>query len=303
MKRIRILFLFSVSFLLSAPAQVAVNDSMYLFLDSLFMELPEVMIKGERPVVKSEDGKLVYDLPRLVEKLPVDNAYDAIKELPGVIRMDDRLTLGGSAVNIVMNGKVSTLTESQLAEVLKSIPVGNIEKAEVMYAAPARYQVRGPMINLVLRLVGGDVPKIRGELYTAWLQHYYEQLTERASLLYSSSKFSADLLYAYNHGRNYTRIDKEALHTVNGTVYPMNLSDVSRSRQNRHNARLGMDYHFTKDDVLSVVYTARFNNSHGRGRTTGTQDSRTWSGGDHQLHNLKLDYRASFGLSAACFQL
>ena len=55
------------------------------YIDSLFRELPEVMITGERPVVKAEQGKLVYDVPRLVSNLPVDNAYDAVKNLPGVV--------------------------------------------------------------------------------------------------------------------------------------------------------------------------------------------------------------------------
>ena len=297
MKRISILFFISLSLILPVSAQIQVNDTMYLFLDSLFMELPEVMIKGERPIVKSEEGKLVYDLPRLVEKMPVDNAYDAIKELPGVID-NGGLQLGGSSVNLVIDGKVSTLSEEQLIDLLKTIPVGNIEKAEVMYSAPARYQVRGPMINLVLKSGGTEKPTLQGELYTAWQQYYYEQLTERASLLYSSSKFSADLLYSYNHGRNYNRIDKEALHTVNGTVYPMDLSDVSCSRRNNHNVRLGMDYRFTKNDVLSFVYTTQIRNGHNRGMTTGTENSRSRTEGDNQLHNVKMDYRASFGLSA-----
>ena len=68
------------------------------YIDSLFRELPEVMITGERPVVKAEQGKLVYDVPRLVSNLPVDNAYDAVKNLPGVVAMNDGMTLGGSDV-------------------------------------------------------------------------------------------------------------------------------------------------------------------------------------------------------------
>ena len=55
-------------------------------LDSLYQTLPEVMITGERPIVKAAQGKLVYDLPRLIRNLPVDNAYDAVKELPGSSR-------------------------------------------------------------------------------------------------------------------------------------------------------------------------------------------------------------------------
>ena len=41
-------------------------------LDSLYQSLPEVMITGQRPIVKAEQGKLVYDLPRLIGNLPVD---------------------------------------------------------------------------------------------------------------------------------------------------------------------------------------------------------------------------------------
>ena len=111
------------------------------YIDSLFRELPEVMITGERPVVKAEQGKLVYDVPRLVSNLPVDNAYDAVKNLPGVVAMNDGMTLGGQPVTVVINGKVSTLSVEQLNDLLKSMPVSRIEKAEVMYSAPARYQV------------------------------------------------------------------------------------------------------------------------------------------------------------------
>ena len=122
------------------------------YIDSLYRELPEVMITGERPVVKAEQGKLVYDVPRLVSSLPVDNAYDAVKNLPGVVSMNDALMLGGQPVTVVINGKVSTLSVEQLSNLLKSMPVSRIEKAEVMYSAPARYQVRGPMINYTTNL-------------------------------------------------------------------------------------------------------------------------------------------------------
>lgn len=57
--------------------------------------------------------------------------------------MNDNLTLGGKSVTVVLDGKVTTMTQEQLNTLLKSIPAGRIEKAEVMYSAPARYQVRG----------------------------------------------------------------------------------------------------------------------------------------------------------------
>ena len=49
-------------------------------LDSLYRSLPEVMVVGERPVVKAMQGKLVYDLPRLLKNVAVDNAYDGFSQ-------------------------------------------------------------------------------------------------------------------------------------------------------------------------------------------------------------------------------
>lgn len=105
-------------------------------LDSLYQTLPEVMITGERPIVKAAQGKLVYDLPRLIQNLPVDNAYDAVKELPGVIEMNGGLQLAGQGVTVILDGKVTTLSTEQLYSLLRSIPASRIEKAEVMYNAP-----------------------------------------------------------------------------------------------------------------------------------------------------------------------
>ena len=73
-------------------------------MDSLYRSLPEVMVVGERPVVKALAGKLQYDLPRLIEGKPVDNIYDALKELPGVAEMNGGLTLGARGVTVVLDG-------------------------------------------------------------------------------------------------------------------------------------------------------------------------------------------------------
>lgn len=278
------------------PADSVQNTT---YIDSLFRELPEVMITGERPIVKAEQGKLVYDLPRLVTNLPVDNAYDALKNLPGVVDMNGGLMLAGQGVTVVINGKVTTLSASQLNDLLKSIPVSRIEKAEVMYAAPARYQVRGPMINLILTSGTGQSPSLQGELYTAYNQKHYESLAERGSLLYSGRKFSTDFLYSYSHNHDWMGTDKEAIHTLaDGSVHPMNMYDVTTSRRNKHQIRFGMDYTFAKDHLLSMVYTTAFTNSNNDAIVTGAQNSTTNSHGESQLHNAKLDYKTPFGLKA-----
>ena len=62
MKRLYIFF-FIVE-ILTMPVQAQQTnleaDTTGLFLDSVLHELPEIMVKGERPMVKATQGKLVY---------------------------------------------------------------------------------------------------------------------------------------------------------------------------------------------------------------------------------------------------
>lgn len=268
-------------------------------LDSMFRELPEVMVVGERPVVKVTQGKLVYDMPRLLDNRAVDNAYDAVKELPGVMEMNDNITLGGQNVTVVLDGKVSTMTTTQLTALLKSIPAGRIEKAEVMYSAPARYQVRGAMINICLKHKDGEKPSLQGELFADYKQKYYEGVTGRASLLYSGHRFSSDFLYSYGQGRNYFRTNKEAMHSLaDGTVVPMNTDEWQRSRSNTHSIRYGLDWNLSKESKLSLIYDGRFMDGRNRSTVEGSQNSETHTDRNDQLHSGRLDYTAPFGLKA-----
>ncbi|MEB3376230.1 hypothetical protein SFC43_34960 [Bacteroides sp. CR5/BHMF/2] len=43
------------------------------------------------------------------------------------------------------------MTNEQLMNLLKNTPVSNVKKAEVMYNAPAKYRVRGAVINIELK--------------------------------------------------------------------------------------------------------------------------------------------------------
>lgn len=278
-------------------AQTQVKDSLEVYTDSLLRELPELLVTGEHPIVKARQGKLIYDLPRLIADKPVSNVYEAIRELPAVVEMADGLTLGGQPLNVVIDGKVTTMSAAQLTTLLKTIPASRIENAEVMYAAPARYQVRGAMVNIVLKPSTGTSPKWQGELMGSLQQKHYAETEGRANLLYTSSRFSADLLYSHSGGKSYGQDEKEAVHTLaDGSVHPMNTWGRSVSHSDKDNARLGLDYHPAKNHSLSLVYTAQWSHGGGNHWVDGAEQSHTRSLGSTQLHNIQLNYTAPFGL-------
>lgn len=123
-----------------------------LTMETMMHNIPEVMVKGSRPIVKAERGMLSYNMPLLMKQLPADNAYEALTRIPGVSDATGSISFSGNEVTLIINGQATTLTQEQLAERLKAMPAAQLAKAEVMLSAPARYHVRGMAINIVTKM-------------------------------------------------------------------------------------------------------------------------------------------------------
>ena len=277
----------------------AVAQSQDEKLDSLYYSLPEAMVTGEKPVVKADKGKLIYDLPHIIKDLPVDNVYDAINELPGVTERDGSFTLAGRGVKVVIDGKVTNMSSEQLNTLLKSIPASSIANAEVMYSAPARYQVRGAMINITLKKADDSIAPVVGEVGGKWQYDNRHAFQERASLIVNKGKFSGDILYSHTHGKSFSETGSEAHHSLNdGTVHEIIDASTSESQSHRHNWRVGADYNFGQKHSLSGVYTGSYAKGTGVYTTTGFHNAVNNALSVNQMHNGRIDYNTPFGLSA-----
>ena len=209
-------------------AQGKVNTSDSLSIDSLYRELPELVVKGERPTVKLERGKLVYNMQLLLEKLPADNAYDAITNIPGISAADGSLSLVGANVTLIIDGKASTLSQAQAIAKLKNMPASRLSKAEVMLSAPAQYHVRGAAINIITNDYGGQ-HHTSGQLQATLNKSKYARAYGQGNLLYANGRFTLDLNYTFTGGKGYAEAEHYAQHPLNGTrvVYSDKTSTTS----------------------------------------------------------------------------
>lgn len=92
-----------------------------------------------------------YDVPQLMKDKAVSNAFEVVKQIPGVISTDDAVQLlGAGSPSIVINGQLTTMSVDQLVGLLKTIPASRVCNVEIMYNAPAKYNIKGAMINVVL---------------------------------------------------------------------------------------------------------------------------------------------------------
>lgn len=266
-----------------------------LTLDILYQNLPEVMVKGERPIAKLERGKLSYNIPLLLQRLPADNAFEALANIPGVSQSGGTLSFGSQPVTLIINGKATTMNYEQAVERLKAMPADRLAKAEVMMAAPARYHVRGAAINVVTKDYQGK--QVSGQLQSSYQQDKYATGQLQGNLLFVNNKLTLDATYTYVNGSGYSEAAHNVLHPLEDGCKPYADFTTNKTQGIKHNYRLGMDYKIADNHLLGLSYTGKWYSYDSKNHTTGNSVSRQVGDGHNYLHNVDLDYTLPFGLS------
>lgn len=277
------------------------KDAGIVVLKTKNYALSEVVIKGERPIVKVEGGKLSYDLSQLTENKLVNNAYESLQQLPGVQEINGSLSLAGAhGLSIILNGKPTTMSYEQIADLLRNTPSSRVEKAEVMYSAPPQYHVRGAAINLILKGYRDGEGGLQGEINAGYTNRYKNGGQGGVSLLYNTRKWNIDFLYNARYGNNRQTTEVYSRHTLKNKVHEITQTSTLDRRSLTHNVRIGGEYKFNEESNISLSYTGAFNpNTKNTAHSAGNfAISDNIKKGDDRMHNLALDYLTSNGIKA-----
>ena len=276
-------------------AQLA-NDNDSIDINKWYKNLPEVIVKAEKPIVKLEQGKMVYNMHNLLEKLPADNAYEALTRIPGVSDATGSISLLGNEVTLIINGQATTLTQEQLADRLKAMPAAQLAKAEVMLSAPARYHVRGMAINIVTKDNAGT-NQLSGQMVGGLQQSRYSTGFGNLYLSMQRGKFGLDAQYQYVNGNSYSESSRIANHPLGSKRVNYYDETWQKSFGITHDYRLGMNYAFSKNHRLDIAYTGNWEKASSNIQTTGLSVGRTHYDSHEYLHNVDLNYSLPFGLT------
>ena len=267
-----------------------------LTMESMMHNLPEVMVKGSRPIVKAERGMLSYNMPLLLKQLPADNAYEALTRIPGISDATGSISFSGNEVTLIVNGQATTLTQEQLAERLKAMPAAQLAKAEVMLSAPARYHVRGMAINIVTKDYAGT-NQLSGQIIGGFEQTKYAKGFGDLYLSLQRGKFGLDAQYKLVNGNSYGESSRIANHPLGNNRIHYNDETGQKSFGITHDYRLGMNYTFSKNNRLDVAYTGQWDKTNSNSRTTGSSISGMHRDSHEYLHNVDVNYALPFGLT------
>lgn len=271
--------------------------------DTTSIELPTFFVKGERPLVKVRAGKLEYDVPSLIKNKPVNNAYETLSEIPGVSVQNSIISIiGASNTNIIVNGRLSSMTLDQVISMLKSTSSSKVKKIEVMYSTPPQYGVRGASINLIIEEDKSLKDMLKGETSLTATQGYYFSPKGRLGLSYTKGRFSTDVSYSLDYNRSRSREIMEAFQTVHAKDYTIEQLNRSKTTDPSHNFRGVLEYDAPDSSLLTFTYTGTFDDVNSD-RTALTHmsvldniETNNQISGPTSLHSFRFDFTGHKGL-------
>lgn len=278
-----------------------------IYMGETSAQLGEVVVIGQKPLVKVEIDKLTYSIENDPEA-KTSNTLDMLRKVPMItVDSQDNIQLKGSSdFKIYMNGKPSDFLTDNPSDVLKSMPADAIKNIEVITDPGAKYDAEGVggIINII-------TAKTSIEGYTATIRGNASALGRLGGGAYLSMKMGKwGITGNYNYSYNNTPYADSYLTRTNSVstnerymtqdghsknkgpfqngylefsyeINPMNLISASVNRFNRKGTSLS-DYFVNVNDASNNPFYS-YNRNSSSTRTFGS----TYVNADYQ-HSTRL---------------
>lgn len=240
--------------------------------------LTDIIVKAEQPKMRISDNKLIYNAELIVRNRVTQNAYEIVKATPLVSEINNVLSLTGSeTLDIVIDGKNTTMSLAQISNLLKSIPASDVKEVEVIYNPSARYRAKGSLINVILKDNKTDAFPITGEATVDYSHAYYGIGNPRINLSYNKNKLRLDLMADVTFGKERFKSKAYTEYELMNSISTIDEWTNSYNRNTSLSSMIGGSYAFSKKSQLRFSYYLKTNNSNSKRFTDNIYSENNYS--------------------------
>lgn len=231
--------------------------------------LQGVTITAAKPLIERKLDRTVMNVENSVLAAG-NNALEILERAPGVtIDKDDNISLKGKqGVTVMINDKLTYLSSTQLAALLRSTDGSTIQSIEVITNPSAKYDASGNSGIINIKLKKNKQTGTNGSLTTGG--GYGKNFRDNTSLTLNHKTGDLNLFGTLTHGD----ITRENLLDINRTVVSgpttryFTQSTLMKKPLHYNNYRVGADYNTSTKNTLGFVvsgdYTNEVNNNTSR---------------------------------------
>lgn len=263
--------------------------------------LNEISIKAEKKAIEFANNKLIFNVEKDISSSG-SSAVEILNNIPSIsVDPSGSISLRGQEnVTVMINGKTSTMTKS---EVLKSLPAGSIEKIEVITNPGSQYKATsGGIINIVLKK--GKDEGLNASLTTS--AGYKDSYGGLITLNYKSKKinFFTNTNYALSNPITIATSDNEYFSNGNTTSF-MNEGSAFKTNKNNFNSTIGADIEISENTTITPTFNySRLDNAstsktntlfYDTSKTVTTDNERDYKSDlNNEIYELIVDFQHKF---------
>ncbi len=240
---------------ISMPDADKVLDT--IFLAGRVTTLKEVTVSSKKPLIERHIDKLVLN----VESSPLaagGSVMDVLQTSPGVSVNDNVISLKGKkGVTIMIDGRPGTLSSTDMANILQSLPAGSVARIEIIANPSARYDAagNGGIINIITKRTRSQ--GFNGTLNASAGFGVYPKYNGGGNLNFKKNKLNLFGNYYINRSTGFNR------YTSHRYIDSILFDEAGRAKNHRtaHNYLVGMDLATGKKSTIGFSMTGNISDS------------------------------------------
>jgi iron complex outermembrane receptor protein len=220
----------------------------------------EVVVTGRKPFIQKLTDRIVVNVDNSIMSAG-SSAFDVLEKSPGVlIDPNDNLSLRGrQGVIIMIDGKITPMSGTDLVNYLKGLPSNSIERIDIITNPSAKYDAAGNSGIIDIRMKKDQRLGMNGTLTAGYGQGVFPKANGGATFNYRNKKVNiyGNYNHAYRKGLNHLFLKRE--------FFKNGLYDGAYDQDNyikipyhTNTARLGADFFVSKKTIIGVVASANF---------------------------------------------
>ena len=224
--------------------------------------LDEIVITKKKVLYTQKSDRLVFNVENSIVS-EGGTALDVLSRAPGVVvSQDGELSIRGQqGVGVMINGKLTQLSQKELANYLKSTTSSNIKQIEVITNPSSKYDATGKagIINIVLKKpnAGG----LKGTVFTNYARGRKNRTNSGVNLNYNKEKFGVYGNYSYTfRGEEERKEFDQNQYTDNSrqTILTKNhQTSITHEPLTSNNFKIGTTYEVSPKTNLEVYVDAK----------------------------------------------
>lgn len=224
--------------------------------------LSEVMITVTKPLIEKKLDRMIInvgDRPAFAGS----NSFELLKSAPGVYTsLGDHLHLmGKSGIRLMLNGRLQTLNEDEIANFLKTLPAEDIKIIEIITTPPAKYEAEGNagIINIITKTQ--TAKGWNGNFALTGYQGDYGRLVGRAGFQYQGEQLNASVSYSGGKVNSFEKIEQYNNLRLPEGEQRYQSYNYERRKQFYNVLRSQIDFQFNEKSILSLASRTSINES------------------------------------------